>query len=214
MSVKKWFGDLAGTLNYQYHTFAPYRIGVDGGLAVLSCHPVRLLRIFHFRGYAAMAVKAEIGNEPHLLLSVHLKRINSIRIKKRKIDLPWRKALSLLWDEVTKDTDRTQAIEELIAWIKVQPYTHVIVAGDFNTIPFSKSIRTLNRDLNDALWPSLAYFRGTYNQAPLPIRPRIDFIFHSPNLKCTDAGIIRESAGDHYPVWAEFDPQISQIRAD
>jgi endonuclease/exonuclease/phosphatase family metal-dependent hydrolase len=49
----------------------------------------------------------------------------------------------------------------------------------------------------------------------LPIKPRIDYIFHSLDLKCNSASvIIKESAGDHCPVLAVFDPQISQINAD
>ena len=66
---------------------------------------------------------------------------------------------------------------------------------------------------DDALWPSLSYLTGSYNKLSLPIKPRIDFIFHSPEIQCQEASVIKESAGDHYPVRALFNihPQITQI---
>jgi endonuclease/exonuclease/phosphatase (EEP) superfamily protein YafD len=39
----------------------------------------------------------------------------------------------------------------------------------------------------------------------LPIKSRIDYIFHSSDLKCITASVIKESAGDHYPILAVFD---------
>lgn len=37
---------------------------------------------------------------------------------------------------------------------------------------------------------------------------RIDYLFHSPEIRATDAQVIhRDSGSDHYPVWAAFDVQ-------
>jgi len=82
---------------------------------------------------------------------------------------------------------------------------HVIIGGDFNTVPFSKAIRKMGKIYDDALWPSFDYLTGSYNKFSLPIKPRIDYIFHSPGLKCNTASVIKESAGDHYPIRAVFD---------
>lgn len=211
---KNWLDSVAGALEYSYQAFGPYKTESGGGLAVLSRYPVNFLKVFHLNIYAAMAAECLIGNKKTLLLCVHLERIEGVQISNGMIKMSLNEALSLLKKELTQETDRTRAVKELLSWIESQSYSHVIVAGDFNTVPFSKTIREVNLRYEDALWPSLSYFHGTYNESPLPIQPRIDYIFHSPDLKCTDAGIIGESAGDHYPVWAIFDPQISQIRSD
>jgi len=87
----------------------------------------------------------------------------------------------------------------------LQPYKNIIIAGDFNTIPFSKAIRKMGKKYNDALWPSFDYLTGSYNKLSLPIKPRIDYIFHSQGLERITASVIKESAGDHYPVRAVFD---------
>jgi endonuclease/exonuclease/phosphatase family metal-dependent hydrolase len=57
---------------------------------------------------------------------------------------------------------------------------------------------------DDCLWPSLNYLTASYPKLTFPVKPRIDYIFHSPNLVCNAAAVIKNSAGDHYPVWAEI----------
>ena len=89
--------------------------------------------------------------------------------------------------------------------IESREFQHVIIGGDFNTVPFSKAIRKMGKIYDDALWPSVDYLTGSYNKLSLPIKPRIDYIFHSPDLKRITASVIKESAGDHYPVRAVFD---------
>ena len=89
-----------------------------------------------------------------------------------------------------------------MAWISTQSYEDIIIAGDFNTVLFSKTIRTINSRFNYVLWPGLDYFKGPYNNLPFSIEPRIDYIFHSPGLKCFKADIVGNSSGDHFPVKA------------
>ena len=55
-------------------------------------------------------------------------------------------AFEFMIDEVSMETDRTWAVDELLSWISSQEYEHIILAGDFNTIPVSRTIRkTLSR---------------------------------------------------------------------
>ena len=45
-----------------------------------------------------------------------------------------------------------------------------------------------------------------YNREKMPEIPlRIDYIFHSSEIDCVDAGVIKKSPGDHYPVWGKFE---------
>jgi len=63
----------------------------------------------------------------------------------------------------------------------------------------------METNFDDVLWPSFDFFKATYEKIAWPIKPRIDYIFHSPVIRCIDAEVIQKSHGDHYPVWAMFD---------
>ena len=184
--------------------FAPYASGRDG-LAVISRFPLRMVHFFQFIRYGAMAVEADVGSRKMLLLNVHLKRVAGVRVSETEIDLSWKTAFKILKRELTQETLRTRAVKGLLAWISTHSYEDIIIAGDFNTVPFSKTIRTINGRFKDALWPGLNYFKGSYNNLPFSVEPRIDYIFHSPGLKCYSADIIADSSGDHFPVKAIFE---------
>jgi endonuclease/exonuclease/phosphatase family metal-dependent hydrolase len=79
----------------------------------------------------------------------------------------------------------------------------VIIGGDFNTVPFSRAIRSMGRRYEDALWPSVDYFTGTYSMVKFPFKPRIDYIFHSGGMRVMAAGVIRDGGGDQegYRRW-------------
>jgi endonuclease/exonuclease/phosphatase (EEP) superfamily protein YafD len=81
---------------------------------------------------------------------------------------------------------------------------YIIIGGDFNTFPLSKSTRKMTKIFNDALWPTACYFTGTYTELDYPFRPRIDFIFHSPAIRRYRADVIKKGPSDHYPVKAIF----------
>jgi endonuclease/exonuclease/phosphatase family metal-dependent hydrolase len=194
---------LSGSLGLPFWVFSFYPAGIDG-LAVISRYPVKILKSFRFNRYGALAVEAVVGSEKTLICSVHLERIKGIGISETGVNISFYQAFEFMQDEISMETDRTRAVAELLSWISSQEYEHIILAGDFNTIPISQTIRkTLNR-YQDCLWPGMDYLSGTYNYLPWPLTPRIDYIFHSPNLKCIRAFVVKESAGDHYPVRAVF----------
>ena len=56
----------------------------------------------------------------------------------------------------------------------------------------------------DALWNSPDYFTGTYIKSTLPMDPRLDFLFYSRNLECMGASVVKQTAGDHYPITAVY----------
>jgi endonuclease/exonuclease/phosphatase (EEP) superfamily protein YafD len=195
--------ELANDLTLPHCIFAPYPSKNDG-LAVISRFPLRLVHFFHFIRYGAMAAEADVGSRKILLLTVHLQRVAGVRVSETEIDLTWKTAFKILKKELTQETPRTRAAKELMAWISTHSFEDIIIAGDFNTIPLSKTIRAINGGFKDALWPSLNYFKGSYKILPFSIEPRIDYIFHSPGLKCFSADIVGDSSGDHFPVKAVF----------
>ena len=193
---------LSGSLGLPFWVFSFYPTGKGDGLAVISRYPVKILKSFRFNRYGALAVKAVVGSEIMLICSVHLERIAGIGISETGINISFYQAFEFMIDEVSVETDRTRAVAELLSWISSQEYEHIILAGDFNTIPISRTIRKTLSRYQDCLWPGMDYLTGTYNHLPWPLTPRIDYIFHSPNLKCIRAFVVKESAGDHYPVRA------------
>jgi len=97
-------------------------------------------------------------------------------------------------------------VRELQAWLSRLSDRNWIIAGDFNTFPFSKVDRYLSRQFDDALsqypW---GYLTGTYWALPgVPVNPRIDFIYHSPELRVAEAQVIQRKVSDHFPILAIF----------
>ena len=76
----------------------------------------------------------------------------------------------------------------------------VIVGGDLNTFPFFKAVRKMTDVYGDCFWPTWDYFSSNYPKLTFPIKPRIDHIFNSLDIKCVNAGVIKGTTGDHYPV--------------
>jgi endonuclease/exonuclease/phosphatase family metal-dependent hydrolase len=136
---------------------------------------------------------------------VHLDQIPSKRrLKNGYVEQTVEHTARQLKTEILDDTVRSCSIQELIAWVHGKEPQAVIIGGDFNTIPFSKAVRTMNATFDDALWPSKDYFTGTYFKIKSPLLPRVDYIFHSADLCVSNPGVIRISPGDHYPVRATF----------
>ena len=90
----------------------------------------------------------------------------------------------------------TQA-DEISKHIADCPYP-VIVCGDFNDTPVSYSYQTISKGLKDSYCEAGKGFGKTYN-GKLPML-RIDYIFHSKNLKAYDFRIPDVDLSDHFPV--------------
>ena len=196
--------DLAKKLGFKHYLFSIYESGKNG-LAIMSRYALCNSGIIYLNKHAAFAAEMLIDGRSVLVCSVHLERIRPIEIKNNMVELPWKTALQFLLTELTQDTPRSLAVDKLLPWLAGRQSDCIIVGGDFNTVPFSKSIRKMEKVFDDALWPSLDYLTGSYRKISLPITPRIDYIFHSPDMKCNAASVIKESAGDHCPVLAVFE---------
>lgn len=102
------------------------------------------------------------------------------------------------------ETSRSMAVDEILKLPALIGSGEAIIGGDFNTVPFSTAIQGMGRRYEDALWPTVDYFTGTYTMAKFPFRPRIDYVFHSGGVRVLSAGVIRAGGGDHFPVWGEI----------
>jgi endonuclease/exonuclease/phosphatase family metal-dependent hydrolase len=189
---------IAKSLGLNYYVYSNYSPAKAGdGLAIISRYPLFDPDIYYIKacGYALFSTGMVVKGQPFLVCSVHLARIRSFAFSKVKdiVELPWKRAFELLQTELTQETPRTRAVDELLTWL------------DFNTVPFSTAIRKIGRIYNDALWPTTGYLTGSYTKLSLSIKPRIDYIFYSPDIKCSSASIVKQGAGDHYPVLAVFE---------
>lgn len=75
----------------------------------------------------------------------------------------------------------------------------VIVCGDFNDTPISYTYNTIKGNLKDAFLETGKGVGITYHENKFLFR--IDFIFHSQNIKAYNFTIDKTKASDHYPVW-------------
>lgn len=108
------------------------------------------------------------------------------------------------------DTVRNQQIDNLITYLKGEPYPYV-VAGDFNTSDFSVTYSKLAGTMHDSFaeggqglggsWP-VAQARGM--PAWLPPLIRIDYIWHSDGLRTVRAWQGEPVGSDHLPLLAEL----------
>lgn len=94
-------------------------------------------------------------------------------------------------------TKRASQADTVAASIRSSSYP-LIFCGDFNDTPSSYSYKTISENLCDAFCESGSGFGSTY-VGPFPAF-RIDFIFHSPQLKSYDFSTIKQKLSDHYPL--------------
>ena len=194
-------------LGLGHHAFGAYTAGGSGyGLGILSKGPLvnKEMHLLKPNGHAVLMAGLEMGEKRVLVCSVHLERLKAVQKRKDGFYMSWGEAFRNLRAELTSETPRSLAVDQILGLVALKEKDEVIIGGDFNTVPFSKAIRGMGRRYADVLWPSMDYFTGTYMMVKFPVKPRIDYIFHSEGLSVRSAGVIKEGAGDHWPVWAKI----------
>ncbi len=106
-----------------------------------------------------------------------------------------------------------EEVGRLIAEVQVQQGP-VLVVGDFNLTDQTPNYARINAVLGDAFrqagwgfgftYPNKKHVRGLYTPFPLV---RLDYIFHSPDLRATRAWVGKEGGSDHRYVVAELTRQ-------
>jgi endonuclease/exonuclease/phosphatase family metal-dependent hydrolase len=91
---------------------------------------------------------------------------------------------------------RASQAEAVAAHIRQSPYP-VILAGDFNDTPNSYVYRQINKQLNDAFRSGKGLGRTYIGAIP---SFRIDYIFHSNEIKAFNYRTGNEKYSDHYPI--------------
>ena len=103
---------------------------------------------------------------------------------------------------------RATQLDELLTVLDNSPH-QTLLCGDFNEVPNSYFYRTISGRLSDSFLEVGSGF-GTTLISRLPAI-RIDYVFHSSNIKAVSHTIIQRELSDHYPVLFEFKSNSSVI---
>lgn len=97
---------------------------------------------------------------------------------------------------------RAEQVQMIKASMATCPY-RIILCGDFNDTPASYAYEQLCNELNDSFVEKGLGFGRTY--AGTWPQFRIDYILHSPEIKCLQFKRQNETVTDHFPITAYFD---------
>lgn len=176
------------------------------GAAVISAFPLSRAETVTYPSpsswYGGLLVTAEIGSADVLLCNVHLRPIRKTRDSTGYVAMRLGESFRILGQELFGETQRTAAMRAVLGAVEGSPNT--ILAGDLNTIPFSKTVRIASRGYRDVLFPEVDYFRGTYGKIRTILPPRVDYIFVSRTFGVAASRVVTSEAGDHFPIAAEI----------
>jgi endonuclease/exonuclease/phosphatase family metal-dependent hydrolase len=166
------------------------------GNAILSRYPIVDTVETHLpkvgtplrRGY--LGARIEMGDRTVLFISTHLQHIND------------REAHALDPEGDLYPVHHEQIGAILTAWGGVQP---AILVGDFNARPGWRQLEELLAAGWVDAWAEAGVGEGFTSDSAEP-RYRIDYVFHTPDLVATDAGVILSRASDHLPVVVDLVP--------
>ena len=121
------------------------------------------------------------------------------------VDVHGRKLLfmSTHLDYHNDDAERALDVKTIKAAVEVNPNMAVIVGGDFNEGPGSRTYNRLSEFLIDT-WKVVGKGAGNTFSSSGPLS-RIDFIWHSKPLRPLSASVPKTTASDHLPIVAEFE---------
>lgn len=170
--------------------------------AVFSRYPLSTCRAFvpDSMRWRYGTLRCSLEGWPVAVAGVHLEPIEKRRTEDGFVRMGIVSTLGTILREALLDTPRSHGAREVAAWLSSWPDRATIVGGDFNTVPFTRTIRFMNRRYDDALRGSGDYLAGTYWKVDGGVLPRVDFVFHSGTLDTVDARVVTARAGDHYPV--------------
>jgi len=102
--------------------------------------------------------------------------------------------------ELIRPNLRTIQLNKLLPELEGDTQTGLVIAGDFNTFPWSKAYRVIRRQYGDAVrWSDV--LTPTYK---LEYHARIDYIFRNNNIRVQSYKVVESVASDHNPVVSEM----------
>ncbi|WP_201068223.1 MULTISPECIES: endonuclease/exonuclease/phosphatase family protein [Thiorhodovibrio] len=147
----------------------------------------------------------DLDGRPLRACSIHLDaNWSELRAADGQFHLTSMELAQLAWAEFFGQTSRRLAVQALIWQLRGERQMPTLLGGDFNTLPWSSTIRTISRSLRDTAWLTKTYLRGTYHDLSESFQPRIDYLFVSRNVQARQTQVVSCPTGDHYPVRTEL----------
>jgi len=174
--------------------------------AIISVYPLEPLTFFPevpLRWQGAYAF-VEVKGRRILLGSLHLPAFPKRRDGAGNLAYGVIPLMATVWQEWTATTERSRYSASILSWLKEQGGDHALLGGDLNTLPFSRTIANFSREHRDSLTLKRDFLYKSYNRIGVNWGPRADFIFADKGLISRESYIIKESPGDHFPVFASY----------
>ncbi len=194
------------------HARLPY------GLAIFSKYPIVKTQKLDFPNSKVnfcQSVDVKIGKDTLRVLNLHLESVkfgkedynfvSEIKTTTGTNENIKKGSLAIIAKMKYAYMRRASQINTVAGFIKSSPYP-VLMAGDFNDTPVSYSYRQIENILDDTFVDAGKGLGQTHSQL-LPLL-RIDYIFHSDELKTIEHTTLDKNFSDHFPVVARF--MISQ----
>ncbi len=185
----KWFSDT----EFKDLLSDEYKYVITAGeQAIISKHPVleHDLTVFDSSSNSFLSTVIDFDGEPVTVISVHLQTTGFNAVAGEENN-------RLMVGYVLKANEEARLYQamQLRSVIDRSEYP-VIVAGDFNSVPYSKVYRTVKqKTLKDTYMEKGrgkgATYRNLYDML------KIDYIFHDDSFVCTDCMICEDFISDH-----------------
>ena len=201
-SIKQWGMD--GEYDHAYHIIDGNPKKRSYGLAVFSRYPIinEGLIFENKKNNGAMFVDIKVDEDTLRVYNTHLESMSIVANQLADVDgikQNYRSTLRKLKNGIQMRASQVKILSE---HIQNSPYP-VILAGDFNDVPYSYTYFTLKSILRNAFEEAGRGFGFTYNKVLFFLR--IDNIFFGVGLEATAFKTHREvDYSDHYPISAVF----------
>jgi endonuclease/exonuclease/phosphatase family metal-dependent hydrolase len=188
----------------------PYFYKLPLGTAIFSKYPIvsaeqiPIETVFN----SAFAVELDIQGKKVTLVNTHLET-NGISADERSGYYDFTKSpdtqkleafTHMMFQRLTPAfKTRARQSEMISKVIRESKNPYIIVCGDFNDTPISYARHTMKGDLTDAFVESGSGMGISFNTNRFLFR--IDYIFHSKNMKAYNCTVGQLKTSDHYPVW-------------
>jgi endonuclease/exonuclease/phosphatase (EEP) superfamily protein YafD len=102
------------------------------------------------------------------------------------------------------DAERIANVRELVEIVRRAGALPVVIAGDFNDLPGSRTQEAMKQTFQDS-WEMVGQDHGFTFSSVQPVR-RIDYVFYKPERGLTPqrAWVPHSEASDHLPLVVEF----------
>lgn len=195
--------DMEARVLKQFKSYFPY-ISKKDECAVLSKIPIldHERKFFYDLSGSYSSITLGYSDSQFKVIAVHLRTTGLSTAQNGRAVESVDDALSLRMVMSTNSDIRNVQAESIYNEVKNTPMP-LIVAGDFNTLPFSKAYRIIKGDLlQDSFYETGKGKGSTYRL--LKDQIRIDYILYNSGFYCLSSQILDEELSDHRMVVSTF----------